>query len=188
VFAVFVPLLPLAGLGVLCAALLLCLAARGLLDAYRKLVWRTKFVLLALGFAYLLGGAFDGAALQAWLRSVLYLLALLAALLLLVLSQARPQLLCGLMTALRPFAVLGLPTQVLCVRMMLTLEYAATLRAQPWRDLLAQVMQGSAIADDQVKEKEEVIVVPSLPWRWLDTAALLTGAASLSGCAFWLMR
>lgn len=180
------PLLPIAALGALCAVLLLILAARGLLGAYRKLVWRTKFVLIALGLAYGFGGTFDRAALLAWLHSLLYLLALLAALQLLVLSQARPQLLCGLVTALRPFAALGLPTQAFCVRMMLTLEYVAVLRVQPWRELLAQVSNAPAIAQDQVHD--EIIVVPNQCWRWLDTAALLGCAMATAACIFWFVR
>jgi energy-coupling factor transporter transmembrane protein EcfT len=181
-FAVFVPLLPLPALGALCVALLLGLAARGLLGDYRKLMWRTKFVLLALGFAYVLGGSFDAAALQGGLRSVLYLLGLLAALLLLVLSQSRAQLLCGLVTSLRPLAALGLPTHLLCVRMMLTLEYATALRGQPWRELLAQVMRAPAGGNAQTDV--ETIVVPRQPWRWVDTAVLLACAALLGGFAY----
>jgi hypothetical protein len=189
VFAVFVPLLPLAPLVLLSAALLLVLAACGLLHDYAKLVWRVKFVLLALGVAYLLGGVFDTASLLSWLRSILYLLALLAALLLLVLSQQRPQLLCGLVTLLRPLAALGIPTHAFCVRMILTLDYALALRGQPWRQLLQQVMRTggttepdeAAQGDDAAQGGNEIIAVPRLPWRWHDALALAGLAAALIG-------
>jgi hypothetical protein len=183
-FAVAAPLLTLAQLTPLCAVLLVALAARGLLRAYAKLVWRTKFVLLALGLAHVLGGVFDTASLLSWLRGTLYLLALLAALLLLVLSQARAQLLCGLVTLLRPLDRLGIPTHTFCVRMMLTLDYATALRGQSWRDLLSQVMQTHA---QDASAGNESIAVPTQPWRWHDAVALIALGALFVGVKFLLV-
>lgn len=185
VVAVFTPQLSCAALAGFCLCLLCLLAASGCVRAYGKLLWHSKYVLLALSLAHVLSGAFDSAALRSWLHSTLYLLALLAALLLLVLSLPRDRLLSGLVTLLRPLGAFKLPIQSFCVRTMLTLEYAAALRGQPWRELLAQVTQPANPASSAGTEVE-VIEVLTPPWRWVDRAVPVAVGGLLAGCKYML--
>lgn len=185
-FAIFVPLLGVGAQVAVYAGVLSLLAARARLREYARLLWRVRFVWLALGAACLLGGAFDQANWRAWLRSVLYLAALLGALQLCVLSQPRARLLSGLVTLLRPLSALGVPTHVFCVRVLLTLEYAGAARAMPVRDLLARVASGDGGGHTSVaaQQGDEIITLEAQAWRRRDTAALIALSVAFAGASF----
>lgn len=170
------PLFFLAGLAVILFALAWWMGRLLLFKTLRRSRWLflTLFILflwmtpgVLIGPVYL-GLTVDGV--QAAAEHGLRLLAVLLVLTLLLVSLPRTRLVEGLYVLIQPLTCLGINTQQIATRLMLTLEMIGGDEKMRWHDFLDGAAEGTMGANAS-SHTPLTLVLPR--WRWQDTALLV---------------